>query len=561
VVELGPAETRVRERGAHIVTPMDRGARVTERDMARRYYALMLSAALVAVVLGVVSAYATSSLASLPTLLVWTAVALVGVNLVGAAVLYRPLGRHLAGHEIRRERLERAVRRLPMRSGLWVCFLAVVAMLGYAVAAHGSWQAMTGGSMRSLASTLIHIAVFAVYLGLITYLLALSFTVRVRRLLWERGEALKPHRGRFAARLVAVVAAVALGPLLVVLADEWAVSAGSEGMRMDAAAMEQMRHDMSAGLSMEAMRSKHQSYMTQSRQMDLLAALLLAGLLAFLATRGLSRSAAGLLQAMQKVDAGDLTAKAPVLSDDEFGRLTERFNQMLDGLNDRERLRRTFERFVPESIAGALIADEGAIAPQEREATVLFTDIERFTQIAASLAPREIMALLNAYFSKLANIIHGHHGVITQFQGDAVLACFNLPVNDAAHARSALEAALEIEREVANVSFGNGIALRTRIGISTGLVVGGTVGGGERLGYTVHGDTVNLAARLEALNKDLGTTILVSSRTAALLPETIRLRDLGAIEVRGFAEPLSVYEPLARTGASVRTTGSDQALG
>jgi len=309
------------------------------------------------------------------------------------------------------------------------------------------------------------------------------------------------------------------------------------------------------------MRSKHQSYMTQSRQMDLLAALLLAGLLAFLATRGLSRSAAGLLQAMQKVDAGDLTAKAPVLSDDEFGRLTERFNQMLDGLNDRERLRRTFERFVPESIAGALIADEGAIAPQEREATVLFTDIERFTQIAASLAPREIMALLNAYFSKLANIIHGHHGVITQFQGDAVLACFNLPVNDAAHARSALEAALEIEREVANVSFGNGIALRTRIGISTGLVVGGTVGGGERLGYTVHGDTVNLAARLEALNKDLGTTILVSSRTAALLPETIRLRDLGAIEVRGFAEPLSVYEPLARTGASVRTTGSDQALG
>jgi len=130
-----------------------------------------------------------------------------------------------------------------------------------------------------------------------------------------------------------------------------------------------------------------------------------------------------------------------------------------------------------------------------------------------------------------------------------------------AAARSALEAALEIEHEVENVRFGDGIQLRTRIGISTGLVVGGTVGGGERLGYTVHGDTVNLAARLEALNKDLGTTILVSSRTAALLPETIRLRDLGAIEVRGFAEPLSVYEPLARTGAPVRTTGSDQALG
>lgn len=516
--------------------------------MRWRYFALMLSSAFVAAALGAIAAYAAGSMVLLPTLLGWMVLLLAVVNLAGAAFFYRPLQLHLSGGNVARERLEVAVRQLPLRSGLWVFSLAVVATFCYAVAAHGSWHAMVGVSSGTLASILVHTAVFATYLGLYAYLLALGFTVRVRRLLWERGEPLKSHRGRFAARLVVVVAAVALGPLSVVLADQWADSAGPAamgGMRADPAAMAQMQRDMMAGMSMDQMRRSHARYMDQSRHMDLLAALLLAGLLAFLATRGLARSAEGLLRAMDKVNSGDLAAKAPVVTDDEFGRLTERFNRMLDGLNERERLRRTFERFVPETIAGALIADEGAIAPQEREATVLFTDIERFTQIAAGLAPREIMTMLNAYFGKVANIIHRHHGVITQFQGDAVLASFNLPVSDPEHARSALEAALAIEREVAQATFGGDIRLRTRIGVSTGLVVGGTVGGGERLGYTVHGDTVNFAARLEALNKDLGTTILVSARTAELLKGSVALRDHGLVEVRGFGAPVPVFEPIA----------------
>lgn len=519
--------------------------------MRWRYFGLMLSTAAVAAVLGAIAAYASGSMVLLPTLLGWMALLLLVVNFIGAAFFYGPLGRHLAGETVPPERLDIAVRRLPRRSGLWVFTLAAVAMLGHASAAHGSWQAMAGGSWRTLAPTLVHIAVFSIYLGLYTYLLVLGFTARVRRLLWERGKPLRSHRGRFAARLMVVVAAVALGPLLVVLADEWGVSSPSAGgSRMDPTAMAQMQRDMASGMSMEQMRTSHERYMTQSRRMDLLAALLLATLLTYLATRGLSRAAEGLLNAMNAVDRGELSAKAPVVSDDEFGRLTERFNRMLDGLNERERLRRTFERFVPESIAGALIADEGAIAPQEREATVLFTDIERFTQLAASLAPREIMVLLNAYFSKIAAIIHRHHGVITQFQGDAVLASFNLPLSDAMHAHNALEAALEIEREVAQAAFAGGIRLRTRIGISTGLVVGGTVGGGERLGYTVHGDTVNLAARLEALNKDLGTTILVSARTAELLGKATAFRDHGLVEVRGFGAPLPVFEPMAGSAQS-----------
>jgi class 3 adenylate cyclase len=283
--------------------------------------------------------------------------------------------------------------------------------------------------------------------------------------------------------------------------------------------------------------------------MDLLAALVLVGVVIWLVVRGLARPVDVLLGAMHCVDCDDLRTRAPVVSDDELGRLTERFNRMLAGLEERDRIRRTFARFVPESVAAGLLANEGAIASQEREATVLFADIEDFTAIASRLAPREVVQMLNDYFAEIARAIHARGGVITQFQGDAVLASFNLPVADPEHARHAVEAALEAQARLREATFAPGIRLHARIGIATGPVVGGTVGGDERLGYTVHGDTVNLAARLEALNKELGSRILLSPRTAQLVDGGMTLRDRGTVAVRGFAQPLRVFEPVAAAGA------------
>lgn len=149
-----------------------------------------------------------------------------------------------------------------------------------------------------------------------------------------------------------------------------------------------------------------------------------------------------------------------------------------------------------------------------------------------------ILDVLNAYFAEIAQVVHARGGVITRFQGDAVLASFNLPAADPQHARHAVEAALAIQARLAEVVFDGGIRLRTRVGISTGPVVGGTVGGGDRLGYTVHGDTVNLAARFESLNKELGSRVLGSARTGELAGDAIALRDRGIVTVRGFREPL-----------------------
>lgn len=516
------------------------------RALTWRYYAVMLSAAAVAAGLGIVSAFTAGSASFLPELLAGTAVLLLGLNFLGALFLFAPIRHHLAAAPVLRDRLQARVRELPALSGLWVFALTAAGMAVHAGAVFGSWEMLAGSAREELARTFVQCAVFAGYLGLYTFLMVADYAVALRRALWHRGVVIPLRPGRFMARLVGALAAVVLGPVLLLLADGVLQSgAARSAMSLDMAM--ESPPGMSTGMQIHG--HANQQYMDQTLHMDVFAALILSGLVIFLLTRDLSRSAESLLAAMGQIDRGDFRTRAPVVSDDEFGRLTGRFNQMLDGLDERDRLRRTFERFVPESVAAALIADEGAIAPQEREATVLFTDIERFTQIASTLSPREVVTMLNAYFGEVAAIVHRNGGVIAQFQGDAVLATFNLPVIDAEHAAHALQAALEIQQRLGNVTFNGGTRLRTRIGVSTGLVVGGTVGGGERLGYTVHGDTVNLAARLEALNKDLGTTILLSERTTRLLPSQTALRDCGEVSVRGFGAPLRVFEPLAECSA------------
>ena len=498
-----------------------------DRRMAWRYYGAMLSAAAVAALLGAASAYVVGSAALLPDLLVWIGVLLAGVNLAGSVFIYRPIRRQLTGGEADTKPMDRRARMLPVMSGLWIAALTVAAMIGDAVAGHGSWRALAQGSGGMLIGTLVHCLVFAAYLGFYSYLLALDHLISIRKFLWKQGRPLTLPRRRFVMRLAGALAAVGFGPALIAVADQWS-------------------HPVPRAISDALVEdSRHLSqFLHQTLHMDILGALLLSGMVAVLLARGLSRPVDILLDAMRRVDDGDLATKAPVVSDDEFGMLTKRFNKMLDGLSERERLRRTFAQFVPESVAATLLAAEGAIAPQEREATVLFADIERFTEIAAVLGPREVMVLLNGYFAEVADIVHARRGVITQFQGDAVLASFNLPALDPDHARHAVDAALEIQRRLGTTIFHGGVRLRARIGICTGLVVGGTVGGGERLGYTVHGNTVNLASRLEALNKELGTSVLLSARTAELLDATTALRDLGSIAVRGFDSPLRLFEPL-----------------
>ena len=207
---------------------------------------------------------------------------------------------------------------------------------------------------------------------------------------------------------------------------------------------------------------------------------------------------------------------------------------------ERQSITRTLGRYVPEAVAEALIEEGGEVAPVQRTATVVFVDIENFTSIAESRAPGEVVEMLNAYFEAVTNIIGRHGGVITLFQGDAILATFNVPLEDAEHATKAVRAAVDIEREVVGHEFAN-VKLNARVGVNTGELMAGSVGAEGRRSYTVHGDAVNVAARLETLNKQFGTRVLISQATADAAGDGFDFREVGTETARGTSRPVRLY--------------------
>ena len=223
----------------------------------------------------------------------------------------------------------------------------------------------------------------------------------------------------------------------------------------------------------------------------------------------------------------------------EFDDANRSFNRMVAGLKESVLVRETLGRFVPTDVARTLLTEGGELSPRQSEATVLFCDLEGFTALTETLGPAGIVELLNEYFEVMVGILERYRGVVTQFQGDAILATFNVPVPDRAHAANALRAAIEMQCAAKRRTFA-GQRVANRVGINTGRVVAGAVGAKGRLSYTVHGDAVNLAARLEALNKELGTRILVSEATAAQV-EGFDLRPMGEVRVRGQTAPVAVY--------------------
>ncbi|HVJ13734.1 MAG TPA: adenylate/guanylate cyclase domain-containing protein, partial [Burkholderiales bacterium] len=214
---------------------------------------------------------------------------------------------------------------------------------------------------------------------------------------------------------------------------------------------------------------------------------------------------------------------------------------MLEGLRERNVMRETLGQFLPEQVALELLARGGRLEPEEAKATVLISDIEGFATLTDTLGARRTIEFLNAYFEVVVGIIERYRGVITQFQGDAVLAVFNVPITDPDHAANALRAALEIVRASQAQAF-SGVRALNRVGISTGRVVAGAVGSAGRLSYTVHGNAVNMAARLEQMNKDYGTRILLSDKAAERCPG-FALRKVADAAIRGYDEPVALFTP------------------
>lgn len=215
----------------------------------------------------------------------------------------------------------------------------------------------------------------------------------------------------------------------------------------------------------------------------------------------------------------------------------------------RRRVRDSFGRYLSRDLLAQVVAASPSLRGERREVSILFSDLRGFTTLSESLPPEAVAARLNEYFDAMTSAIFAHAGMINDFVGDAVMAVFGAPLADPEHALHAVQSAAAMERALDELNrrwAGEGLPpLRMGIGVHTGVVFAGNVGGAERIKYTMIGDAVNVASRVEGLNKDLGTTILITEQTLAIVGERARVKDRGPVAVKGRAAPVRVYEVLA----------------
>lgn len=227
------------------------------------------------------------------------------------------------------------------------------------------------------------------------------------------------------------------------------------------------------------------------------------------------------------------------------------------GKLDARRFREAFGRYVSPDVAAQVLSQAPSLQGERRDVSILFSDLRGFTTISETMAPDKVAAHLTEYFEAMTAAIFRHRGMVNDFIGDAVMAVFGAPLADPDHALHAVEAAADMDRALAALNAkweGLGLpVLRMGIGVHTGEVFAGNVGGRARMKYTIVGDPVNVASRVEGLNKETGTTILITEATRGLVGDRVEVRDCGAIPVKGRNEPVRVYELLAvRSGSGTR---------
>jgi adenylate cyclase len=242
----------------------------------------------------------------------------------------------------------------------------------------------------------------------------------------------------------------------------------------------------------------------------------------------------------ERVASGDFSQRLPVVQDDDLGALAASFNRMQAGLLERQRLQAAFGTYVDPALAARLLEQGDDVFTGERsEVTVMFVDIRDFTPFAEANSAEDTVARLNALFEIVVPAVVDAGGHVNKFLGDGALAVFGAPNVLADHAEGAVHAAVLIHRLVAE-RFGG--ALRIGIGINTGLVIAGTIGGAGKLEFTLIGDTVNVAARVEQLTKTTGDAILITQQTVdALVSRPPGLADRGAHALKGKSAPTEVF--------------------
>jgi len=267
---------------------------------------------------------------------------------------------------------------------------------------------------------------------------------------------------------------------------------------------------------------------------------------ALLIGRSVAEPVDELRQAAQAVTEGRLDVQVPLRRADEFGALIGEFNRMVTELREKERLRQTFGAHVGRKAAEEILTRDPGLGGTEQEITVMFVDIRSFTARSAHLSPTKAVGLLNEFLRAMVEVVEGEHGgMINKFLGDGFMALFGIGSDSRNHADKALAAARSIQRTMERLNAQRAARgedpIQIGIGINTGPAIVGSIGSPERMEFTVIGNTVNVASRIEALNKTLGTSLLLSKETRDALRQLPTLRALPQQPVKGVEQLVEVF--------------------
>lgn len=275
--------------------------------------------------------------------------------------------------------------------------------------------------------------------------------------------------------------------------------------------------------------------------------LVLALVLGFFLSKQVTSSLDHLCKVVKEIGEGHLDVTANLKTNDEFGILATQINEMAKGLQERQRLKVSFARYVSHHVLDKILESETPLklAGERRKVTVLFSDIRHFTKLAERLPPEEVVHLLNEYFEQMIEVIFSHAGTLDKFIGDGIMAEFGAPLDDKLQEEHALNAAIEMQKAMQKLgkkwTEEKRPVLQMGIGIHTGEAILGNIGSERRVEYTAIGDSVNVASRLEQATKILNVPILLSESTYLATKDKFPFKDLGSMTIPGRQEQIRVY--------------------
>lgn len=328
-------------------------------------------------------------------------------------------------------------------------------------------------------------------------------------------------RIRISTRLIAFLAAINLIPLLSIVRSGWVIVHSGADPQTALAALNTMAF--------------HRAMMFAAIGVGL----------TLLVSSNLTRPLAKITDVLHKIRTGEFESSVAVTSNDELGYVGDVINEMTTGLKEREWIKETFGKYVSKEIRDEVLSGRIPLDGEIRDVSVLFADLRNYTPLVEKTSPQQVVRIINRYFEEMEKAIRAHGGLIVQFIGDEIEAVFGAPIPLDDHATQALLAAeamnagLErVNRDLAHQGYS---PLQHGIGIHSGQVVAANIGSPSRLSYALVGDTVNVASRLQDVNKQHGTSIIVSAETRRRLSRAMPLRLLPETSLKGKAESMRVY--------------------